>query len=197
MKDSPLILAEKILQRNFKDIKKYEKIDAPDINYCRSMGFGFSLDFTGDKGVGTCWSFNLGGVDNCQVSTLTMEKNYRPGFQWHMNVINSFLAVLPVEQAMVLVNDKKYRDEVDGCYKFPLGWINYFANDFSIKIPDDLPYVEYDQRENGKFFYLTREDFSKSEDVYVASIKKLGEVMLALKNYSPSYGRNVSADKLN
>lgn len=43
------ILADNILIRSLKDIRKFDKIESPDVNYSRPFGFNFSLIFKNEN----------------------------------------------------------------------------------------------------------------------------------------------------
>ncbi len=71
--------------------------------------------------------------------------------------------------------------------KNPFGWITYFANDYDVKIPDDLEGVECEHTDKGKYSILTREDFSGSKEEYEAQRDKLLGLMKTVREDCPEY----------
>lgn len=186
--DAVTLLSNGILMRNLKDIKKFDKIEAPDINFSRDYGFIFSLGFNKEKAKSTCWSFVVSGEKKWQVTTLSIEKGYLPKFSFYKNIVDAFIESFDVKELIMKLNDRSYREAAALHYKFALGWINYFSKDYPVAIPDSLPHVQFEKLSNGTLFYLSESDFDNGENGSEAHIQKLNDVMAALMQFSPNYG---------
>lgn len=187
--EAALELADKILLRNKRDIRRYEKVEAPDIYYSRQSP-SLSCDLSFNSGTSRfSWAFFMGGANEWKVGSLMRSKENRPSLNWYLEVIKVFVSVFEIEQAHVRFGDITIHDDAALLYKFPLGVINYFANDFHIKIPDNLPHVIYEQMPNGKLFYLPSEDINASGETFDRLVNNLFEVMAVLKDASPNYGK--------
>lgn len=186
------VLAEKLLLSNLRDIRKYDKVKNPDIFYSReSPTFTCALTF----GVGEerfSWDFSWGSIIKWNVTTLMYSKKRLPSLSWYMDVVKIFIEVFSVEQAIIRFGDINiWKKTEDLNLKFPLGLINYFSNDFEITIPDNLPHVIYEQMPNGKLFYFPSEDINAAGEPFDKLVNNLFEVMAALKDASPNYGKAV------
>jgi hypothetical protein len=73
--------------------------------------------------------------------------------------------------------------------KIPFGWITYMAKKNTIKIPGDLPNIEYEYDEDGMYLIATRDDFSIEKQVYQEQTQKLLNVMTEIKQRVPDYSK--------
>lgn len=189
--DAIIRLAEKILLRNIRDIRKYDKVESPDIFYMReSPNFSCALSFGEGKNQFS-WLFSWGGSVEWRVTTLMASKNYLPNLNWYLSIVKIFIHFLAVEEVIIRLGDMNIRKKTEELnFKFPLGVINYFSNDFEITIPDNLPHVIYEQMPNGKLFYFPSEDINASGEPFDKLVNDLFEVMAALKESSPNYAKS-------
>lgn len=186
-KEGTLDIIEKtILEFSKGDILKHEGESNPDINYSRDFGFSVliqyksrnqELSFTGKLGSN---SVNALG----QLSNNGFTVDSQVGNKIFRGLIDTGL----VKYGVIKFSDVKF---LKACrpYKYPLGWITYFSNDYEIPIPDDLEGIEYEHTDNGKYLILTREDFATDNETYEAHKQKLLEVMEEIKRRVPEYGK--------
>lgn len=183
-------LSELILESNRSDIKIHDKMDSPDFGYSRNIGFSHLLNYdeegehlfsvTGNLGPNSYSYFN--------VEYFNFESEVRFSFEWYLAVLKFIVdTVNPLYAGVNLILTSFVDLYVELNVKDPFGWITYFANDYDVKIPDDLEGVEYEHTDKGKYIILTREDFSGSKEEYEVQRDKLLNLMKTVREDCPEY----------
>lgn len=182
-------LARHILAHSKSDIAKFDRIVNPDSVLSRSYGFTFGLQFMDGGGKLISLTFKLGGDKGNKIGTISIAKNLNREWKWYRWVIDSFAWSGWIQCASVRPNDPSYLEWCVKSFKFPLGWITYFSNDYEIPIPDDLEGIEYEYTDKGKYLILTRKDFTDSKEKYEAAKLRLLELMEEIKRRVPEYAK--------
>jgi len=185
---SAIELANHILNYSLKDINRFEKIENPDINYSRPYGFTFGLQFKEAGKKVLSLTFKLGSNSNNFIGTISISKDLNRDLNWYKYVIDSFVQTGNVKCASARPNDTMYLEQCIKLYRFILGFITYFSNDYGLQIPNDLKDIEYEHISNGKYLVLKREDFTTNEEIYEAHKQRLLNVMEEIKQRVPEYG---------
>ncbi len=187
--DSSMILANHILEYSKRDIMKFDKVENPDINYSRPFGFTFGLQFCEDGKKLVALTFKLGSSIKNTIGTISISKEFKKDLDWYKSVLSSFIQESKVYCACARPNNLAYLEKGMSSYKFVLGWITFFSNDYEISIPDDLEGVEYEHTDNGKYLILTREDFTYEIERFEASKQKLLNIMEEIKRRVTNYSK--------
>lgn len=173
-----------ILKFSIPDIKKYEKI--VDVDSTFSSDFGYSIlisynlktdrevSFTAKLGSSSVNGFGL-------LSNNGFVVDYKVSNNWITSLVRTNL----VNYGIVKISDVKFLKQVKK-YKYPLGLITYFSNDFEIPIPDDLKGIEYEFTDNGKYLSVVSRNNYREEDIEIYK-KKLLNVMAQISQRVPEY----------
>jgi hypothetical protein len=174
------LLADYILQYNLKDIKQYDKIKHPTINYEREFGFRCYMDFNG------LHMQHIMGCNQYSFISSMLSSVIEKDFTWYFSVLKQYVDFFNSTNAVVKITISSFAKE-SVKYDYPLGWITYFSNDFVPQIPDDLEGFEYEYTSMGKYLIATREDLTANKDVYQGQKEKLVRAMEYLGNAVPGY----------
>jgi len=157
-------LAENILSYSLKDIKQFDKIESPDINFSRSYGFTFALLLKSENSE-LCLTFKLGSDSGNKIGTISNKSKSNNSFDWYNSILQSFTKNLDVDFGVVRPNDMDYLDICYDNYEYSLGWISYFSNNYKLSIPDDLNGIKYQYTDNGKYTTSTEDNFDNNFEV--------------------------------
>jgi len=193
MSNSVLILSEEILHQNIDDIRKVDKVDEPDINYCRDGIITICLEtkIKDETLITLNYTFN---IHRPSIGSIVVNEEC---FNTFLKA-KTFLAVVeksfPLEYSVIKISDRTL-NKIARSYKAPLGWITYFSNSYEITIPDDLKGVEYEYSDKGKYLILTREDIALDIESLESGKQKLVELMEQISIKHPVYSKSFTPPK--
>lgn len=177
-------IAEAILSFSGPDIKKYEKVENVNFSYSRDIGFSVVLEYR-HKNETISFLVKLGSVSANGINTLSYQ-----GKKLSISRGEKVLKTL-IDSSSTLLGSLKITDtnflKLSKIYKYPLGLITYFSNDYELKIPDDLIGLEYEYTNKGKYLILTREDFTADTETFQHYKNKLLNIMEEIKNRVPEF----------
>lgn len=176
-------LAENILVYSLKDIKKFDKIESPDINFSRSYGFTFALVLKSEN-TELCLTFKLGSDSGNTVGTISSKSKSSNPFDWYNVILNSFVNNLSVDYGVVRPNDMDYLDICYDNYQYSLGWMTYFSKTYKFGVPNDLNDIEYKYTDNGKYLISIKDSFDNN---FEENKNKLINVMETIAEKVPEY----------
>ncbi len=181
-------LAKVILESNKSDIKRYEKVEKPTLEYSRDFGFSHTIQFYLNKR--KCFSItgNIATNNYPYFRLDSFDKDSQFTFEWYEKVTRCIVKTLnPINASIIIRLDSFFDKYVDLKVKCCFGWLTYFSNDNEIQIPDDLEGVDYERTEKGKYIILTREDFTVNKEAYEVQRDKLLAIMKEVKERVPEY----------
>lgn len=182
-------IASFLLKTHSREIRKYNKEVNPSINYSRKEGIGCVLSFYNDKKSVVGFTVRLGRFDINSLGTLRISQDLETDFDWYNRFLTALVGATSPLMGSVGIRPSMYQEAAKK-FTYPLGWINYFAYDYKISIPDDLPGVEYLHTEKGKYLITTREDFTgQTKEIYEAHKQKLLVLMEEIALRDPRYRR--------
>lgn len=184
-------LAQLILTSHLSDIRKYDKVDNPTIDFSRDLGFRHLLKFP--KGNKNRFSLT-GNLGTNSYPDFNIEYFYSDdefSYQWYEEVLSHVVNTLnPIYAGVTLTLTTFIELFSELKVKHPFGWITYFSNDYELQIPDDLEGVEYEHTDKGKYLILTREDFTTDKEAYEEQRDRLLEFMKEVKRRVPRYSEH-------
>lgn len=180
------IIKHSILKFSEPDIKKYEKSDDVDFSYSRDFGFSLVIQFEQEsrKLSFTCKI----GSSSVNAIGLLSNNNFDVDLLMGDEILRNLISTGLVKQGVIKLSDLKF---LKACrsYKYPLGYVTYFSNDYEIPVPDDLEGIEYEHTDNGKYLILSREDITSNPEKLEAGKQKLLDTMAEIKRRVPEYGK--------
>jgi hypothetical protein len=183
-------LAHLILISHLSDIKQYDKVDNPTIDFSRDLGFSHLLQFPKDGKDRFSLTGNLGtnSYPNFNIEYFYSDDEF--SYSWYEEVLKYVVNTLNPIYAGVTITLTIFIDFFSELkVKHPFGWITYFSNDYDLQIPDDLEGVEYEATEKGKYIILTRKDFTTSKEAYEEQRDRLLSIMKEVKLRVSEYTR--------
>ena len=184
-------LAEEILNQNVDDIRRIDKIENPDIHYCRTDQFiSFSLESKKNGHTLCTLSFCVSVSKNLQTSigSIAIHKECFDTFEKAKYFLEAVNSTFSVKYSAIKISDKEL-NRLGRIYKAPLGWITYFSTDYEVLIPDDLSGIEYEYTVGGKYLILSREDIPGSPEKLDLCKQKLICLMQEIEKISPAYSK--------
>lgn len=181
-------LAQAILKTDLSNIRKYEKVENPTIDFARELGFQILLIF--HKNGKEHFSIT-GNISSSQFSSLAIThfpfENSDYEFDWYFRMLKIITEYFNPIFSGVNIRSSDYIAECRNLkIKYPLGWITYFSDESKIEIPSDIGF-EAEKTEKGVYLILTREDITQSKEVYWLAEEKLLEAMQKIKKNSANY----------
>jgi hypothetical protein len=177
-------LAKSILDYSLPDIRSNDGIDNPDINYSRSYGFTFAINFADLITL----TFRMGSDQSNGIGTISFARSISKDFDWYFAFFKNVSEGLSAIYSKVGLIETSFNQACKS-YSAPLGWITYFSNSFNPEIPNDLKGIEYEHTDKGKYMILTREDFTADKETYEAYKQKLLNLMEEIKRRVPEYSK--------
>ncbi|MEJ0033330.1 MAG: hypothetical protein WDO15_24675 [Bacteroidota bacterium] len=139
-------LADLILKYAKGDISTHEKVNKPTVDFSRD--FGFKTLFTIKNQSARLFSVftNLGGDLGGGISLNTFNRDLNYDFNWYYSMLKGVVNQLDAGYGLVSFSSSSLNDEVVSLkVKFHLGWITYVSDTNPVKIPGDLPGLEYER----------------------------------------------------
>jgi hypothetical protein len=183
------LLANNLLNYSLKDIKKFDKIESPDVNYSRPYGYSFGLSFREDTKSVLCLSFKMGGDSGNSIGSISLTNYLVRDYVSFKEILSTFNENLAINYSSIRLIDIEFLTIANSKYKNHLGWITYFSNDYEIKIPDDLEGIEYEYTDKGKYLILTQDNLSVDESNDDAYKTRLLELMKETAERVPEYSK--------
>ncbi len=183
------LLASTLLERSLKDIKQFDKIESPDVNYSRPYGYSFGLSFKENTKPILHLNFKIGGDSNNSIGSISLTNYLVRDYSSFKEILKVFNENLAVKYSSVRLVDVEFLTIANSKYKGHLGWITYFSNDYEIDIPDDLEGIEYEHTSNGKYLILTKDNLSVDYNNDEAYKNRLLKLMEEISERVPEYRR--------
>ncbi len=177
-------LSEAILDYSLSDIRSSDGIDYPNTDYSRSYGFTFAINFSNLITL----TFKMGSSESNGIGTISFSKSMTKDFVWYFTLLKGMSEGFKTNYSKIGFIETPFNKNCKS-YKFPLGWITFFSNDYETPIPNDLQGIEYEHTEKGKYLILTREDFTTDKEIYEMHKQKLLDIMEEIKRRVPEYGK--------
>ena len=163
-------IAAHLLDKNKKDIRRYEKESQPDVYFSRDIGFVVLLLTTQVKKLDSFWfTFQIGKLKDNRV-TIQFPINLNRDYSWYLGLVTTIIDFF--DPLKVEVYPKFMATE-----EIPrtLAWITYYSKDSQLPtIPDWMEQENY--ADKGTIISLVKQDISTSKEVYQAYKQKLIEI---------------------
>ncbi len=182
------IISNTILQFSKSDISEHENEGNPTTNFSRDFGFSFVLSYQNNSKAVISFVPRMGSIQANGIGTISISKEIDKDFDWYYSILKAITESTNSQVGSVSFRETPF-NEICNSYKFPLGWITYFSNDYELQIPDDLEGVEYEHTDKGKYLILTREDFTIDKESYEEHKQKLLNIMEEIKQRVPEYSK--------
>ena len=163
-------IAVHLLDKNKKDIRRYEKETQPDIHFSREHGFIQSLNTPKEKQLESFWFQLFLGSPDLNTLNVQFPINFKRDYEWYVGLVKTIIDFF--DPTSIKVTPKFM--SVMGITA-TLGWITYYAKDSQLPtIPDWMEQDNYDDK--GIIISLVKQDISTSKEVYQAYKQKLIEI---------------------
>jgi len=179
-------LASTIIDFSKGDILKYEKESNPTDNYSRDFGFSILIQYK-DQGREISFTGKLGSNSVNGLGQLS-NNGYIISLEFGQKILRALIDSCDVQTGVLKLSDLDFL-KASKPFKYSLGWITFFSNDYKLQIPDDLEGIEYEHTDKGKYLILTREDFTTNKETYEAHKQKLLNLMEEIKRRVPEYSK--------
>jgi len=184
-------IADAILIYNLKDIKKFDKVSNPTIEYKRPYGFSFGFNFNNEDKNNI---FNLhaiyGGIQesiNYQMNEIPIKQIIKFTYDWYLHLFKSLVKYLPINFAVLRPRDNVFVEKTRAKYKYPIGWITYFSMELSSIVPENMSLLHSEELENGKLFSAFKDEFCCNDEDFVSKVNKLYGIMDKIGELNPNY----------
>jgi hypothetical protein len=179
-------LAEVIIKYNLKDIRKYDKLVTPTLDYKREFGFSLGFNFESKSGENI---FSLHTLIGGTYAALNYKMNETPIKQiekfnslWYSLFIKSLVKYLPIQNAVIRPRDMMFLERVIKKYKYPIGLVNYFSSDLQDLIPKEIDGMKYEKLEHGVITFISEEIFENEK-----GLNFLCEIMDGIGKSNPQF----------
>lgn len=182
------LLASEILNQNAKHIANQDKVVNPDIHFFMDKAvISFSLEVKkNDVNFLTLnFSFSTSIIIGSKIGIIVANEEAFNSFKKIQLFLDSCNTSFEVEQSAMKIFDRELNKR-NRNYKFHIGLLTYFSNNFRISIPDNLEGIKYQFTESGKFLSVVDEDEFKISDVDIYKAKIL-KVMEEIERRLPEY----------
>lgn len=183
------LLANNLLEYSLKDIKKFDKIESPDVNHSRSYGYSFGISFKEKAKSILYLDLMMGGDTNNSIGSISLANYLVRDYVSFKEILSTFNENLAVKYSSIRLIDIEFLTIANSKYKNHLGWITYFSNDYEIKIPDNLEGIEYEYTDKGKYLILTQDNLSVDESKDDIHRTRLLELMKEIAERVPEYSK--------
>lgn len=165
-----------------KDIKKYDALIEPTIQYKRE--FGFSIGFNFENLVGDN-IFSLHALIGGDSLSLNYKMNETPikqiekfSLEWYHEFIESLTQFLPIQFAVVRPRNTDFLDRAVTKFKYPVGVVTYFGNEILELTPQIYDTFDCELVEGGVIINLSQVLFESKEglDSLIENMAKIGKM---------------------
>ncbi len=190
-KKSSELLANLLLKKYKGQMLADTGIKVDSANVSRSLGFRFLLKCY----IGNTQIFAITGNLGATYPHIIIEyfdKARQLDFDWYFAATKGMVDYCQPLYAVTRLIQPHYSTPVNELrVTVPLGWINYFSEEYVVSIPDDIAGFEYISTSKGKYMIFTREDFTKDKESYFPESERLLTAVKEVKNRVPNYSLDV------
>lgn len=181
-------LSQLILRTNLSDIREYNKVKNPTVDFARDIGFRTLFIFfkNGKEHFSITGDISTRQYPSLSITHFPFE-NSDYNFDWYFKMLKITTEFFnPIFSGVRIVLDSFIDECRDINIIYPLGWVTYFSHESKIEIPPDLGF-EMEKTDKGIYLILTREDFTQNKEDYFLAKDKLLEAMEKIKKNSVNY----------